>query len=48
MEIRAQRDPVLAEAIALLTEAGSPAELYAAADRRKEVLEARELPGGEH
>ena len=48
MEIRAQRDPVLAEAIALLSEAGSPAELYAAADRRKDILDAREPPGGEH
>ena len=47
MEIRAQRDPVLAEAIALLSEAGSPAELYAAADRRKDVLDAQP-PGGEH
>ena len=45
MEIRSGRDPVLAEAIALLTEAESPATLFTAANRRKEALRGREVGG---
>ena len=38
MEIRSERDPALAEALALLTGASSPAALFTAADLRKQVL----------
>ena len=40
MEVRAQRDPVLAEAIRLLSEVDTQAELFAAADRLNEASRA--------
>ena len=39
MEIRSERDPVLAHAIQLLGEAGTQTELYAAAERLKQRME---------
>ena len=45
MEIRAERDPVLAEAIMLLTDVNNPAALFTAADLRKEVLQGGDVDG---